>query len=653
MRKIFRDVINLEEAFKRIHEHYKPEPGVETVSLMNATGRIAAEDVYSISDVPPFDRATMDGFAVKAEDTFMADEDSPVELKIIGHVAAGDKADFEVSKGCAAEIATGAAMPKGANAVVMVEYTKTKEDKVEIFKPVSPGENVMAAGSDVMAGELILRRGDTITHREVGVMAACGIKDVRVFRKPIVAVISTGNELAMPGERLEYGKIYDVNSYAICSAVEENGGKAIFLGIARDDAEEIERLIERGLEIADVVITSGGTSAGVGDMIYEILNRWQPGVLVHGVAIKPGKPTVIAVCDGKLVFGLPGYPTSALTIFEVFVAPLIRELSGTGDVEKREVWCKIAAKTFSAEGRREYLPVNIVEGVDGFTAYPVSGSYSGAITALAFTDGFIEIPESVVMLEEGEEVAVKLFSMLKPADLVIIGSHCIGVDILLKVMRKKKALKAKVINVGSTGGMMAVMRGEADLAGTHLLDESGIYNEPFLKKYGLKNVVLVKGYLREQGIIVAKGNPKNINGFEDFLRDDITIINRNKGSGTRILFDMYLKELAEKRGISFERIKERINGYDIEAKTHTSVAIAILSGKADAGIGIKTVASYYDLDFIPLRAEEYDFLIPKNKLDKPAVKLFLETLKSEEFKAELKKIDGLRVYERTGEMIEI
>ena len=652
MRKVFKDVISIEEAIKKFYEYYKPEPKIEVVDLLNSAGRVAAEDVYASIDVPPFDRATMDGFAVRAENTFDADEDNPVRLKLVGKIEAGESASFEVADGCTTEIATGAVMPKGANAVVMVEYTRQVGEYVELYRPVSPGENVMAAGSDIMAGELILREGHRITHREVGVLAACGIREVKVYKKPRVAVISTGNELVEIGKELEMGKIYDTNSYAICAAIKENGGDPIFLGIARDNALDVRKLIEKGLEIADVVVTSGGTSAGAGDIVYRVLNEWEPGVIVHGIAVKPGKPTIIAICNKKPVFGLPGYPTSALTIFEIFVAPLIRELAGIKDKKEERMRARLAVKTFSAQGRREYLPVNVVRGAQGYSAYPVSGSYSGAITALAFTDGFIEIPENTVLLEEGEEVDVRLFSELKPADLMIIGSHCVGVDALLRVMREKTNVFVKVINVGSTGGILAIKRGEADIAGTHLLDESGVYNEPIIRKYGLKNVVLIKGYLREQGLIVKKENPKKIRSFKDFLREDVTIINRNRGSGTRILTDMYLKELAEEMGVEFNEIKRKIKGYDIEAKTHTSVAVAVLSGKADVGVGIKSVATAYGLDFIPLRAEEYDFLMRKDRYNKKEVKLFIETLLSERFKEEIKKIDGLRVYERTGEIIE-
>uniref|UniRef100_A0A7C3MFN0 molybdopterin molybdotransferase n=1 Tax=Archaeoglobus fulgidus TaxID=2234 RepID=A0A7C3MFN0_ARCFL len=653
MRKVFRDAVSIDEARKLLLNHFTPKRAVEKVPIHLAAGRVLARDVYAITDVPPFDRATMDGYAVRAEDTFTAEEDSPVILKVVGVIEAGKKPEIEIDRGEAAEIATGAMMPKGANAVVMVEYTRRRGDRIEVLKPVSPGENVMYAGSDVMAGELLVREGSRLTHREIGVMAACGIGEVEVYRKPRVAIISTGNELIRPGEKLMEGKIYDVNSYSLAAAVEENGGEAILMGIARDDEAEMRRMIDKALREADIVLTSGSTSAGAGDVMYRILDEFEPGVLVHGIAIKPGKPAIIAVSDSKPVFGLPGYPTSAMTVFEVMVAPIIREMAGLAEDEMVKLRANLALKVFSAEGRREYLPVNVVEGAEGYSAYPVSGSYSGAVTAFAFTDGFVEIPENVVMLEEGDEVEVRLFSHLRPADLMIIGSHCIGVDILLSILREKKPCMSKVINVGSTGGILAVKRGEADIAGTHLLDESGIYNEPIVRKYGVRDVLLVKGYLREQGLIVARGNPKKIRGFEDLLRKDVTFINRNKGSGTRILTDMYLKEIAVRKGLSFQDITASIRGYTVEAKTHTSVAVAVASGKADAGVGIKSVAVNYGLDFIPLRSEEYDFLIRKDRMEKEAVRDFLECLSSEEFARRIQKVEGLKVYKRTGEIIEI
>jgi putative molybdopterin biosynthesis protein len=438
-----------------------------------------------------------------------------------------------------------------------------------------------------------------------------------------------------------------VNSYAICAAIRENGGIPIFLGIARDNPEEIEERLKEGLQ-ADIVVCSGGTSAGMGDLIYGIINKLgEPGILVHGIAVKPGKPTIIAVVNGKPVFGLPGYPTSALMIFEIFVAPVIRAMAGLSKQEREVIKAKLSGKVFSSM-RREFLPVNVVKGKE-YAVYPVTGNYSAAIKTLAEADGFIEIQENRVFLED-EEVEVELFSSFKPADLMIIGSHCIGIDLLLEVMRKKYPVDAKVINAGSSGGLSAIRRGEADIAGTHLLDEeTGMYNKPFLLKYGLsKKALMVKGYIREQGLIVAKDNPKKVKDIEDMLREDISIINRNPGSGTRMLLDMHLRRIAAEKSMDFGELIAKIRGYSIEAKSHTAVAVAVLMGKADVGIGIKTVASRYGLDFIPLRGEEYDFVIRKERLSKASVRNFIETLRSEEFKKALERLPGMKVTEKTG-----
>jgi putative molybdopterin biosynthesis protein len=658
-RKVFRELVSVEEAKRRLSEYFTPQPvGVEAVPLDRAYGRTLAGDVEATIDVPPFDRAAMDGFALNAGDTFGAEEDKPVTLRVVGKIGAGEEPKIDVKRGEAVEISTGAPMPKGANAVVMVEYTWREGEYLKVCRPVSPGENVTAAGSDIMAGELILRRGTVLTPRETGVLAALGISEVKVFKKPRVAVISTGNEIVKPGERLEYGKIYDVNSRTISDAVKECGGEPIFLGIARDSPDEIREKIKEGVSVADVVIASGGTSAGVGDLLYRIINDLgRPGVLVHGVSVKPGKPTVIAVANGKPIFGLPGYPTSALMIFDIFVDPIIRSMAGlTPSVERRTVEARAAERIFSSGGRREYLPVNLVKTEAGeYMAYHIPGG-SGAITTLAEADGFVEIPEGKAFVEAGEPLKVKLYSSeLKPADLTIIGSHCVGIDILLELMMEKyPRFCYKVINVGSSGGLAAIRRGEADVAGTHLLDEAtGEYNTPFLKRYGVEDkAALARGYIRKQGLIVAKGNPKNIKGLEDLLRDDVTLINRNPGSGTRVLLDMKLMELSNEKGIEFKDLTSGIRGYEAEAKSHTAVAVAVLTGKADVGLGIKTASDRYGLDFIPLADELYDFAINVKRLEKWHIKSFLETLRSEEFKQELKRRAlGLTPTEETGEII--
>jgi putative molybdopterin biosynthesis protein len=652
--KEFHEVVSIDEARKRLYSNYKPVPKVEEVRLEDALGRVVASTITAPMDVPPFDRASMDGYALKAKDTFYADEEAPAKLELIGYLRAGEDKELSVEDGTCIGIATGAPIPKGANAVVMVEYTDRVNNEVRIYRPVAPGENIMAAGSDIMRGETIAREGTPISPRETGVLAALGITKVPVYRKPRVAVISTGDEIVEPGEKLTFGRIYDVNARAICDAVEENGGEASFFGIVKDEPTALLSKLKELLDY-DVIITSGGTSAGVGDLSYRVIDELgEPGIIAHGIAIKPGKPTIVGVVKNKPLFGLPGYPTSAMVIFDVFVAPLIRSLAGMSQRERRKIKAKVAMRIFSAKGRYEYMLINLVKGATGdYSAYPILTG-SGAITTLAEADGYIEVPENVEILAEGKEVDVTLLSeMIRPADLTVIGSHCIGVDLLLNLMNKYSPTQAKIINVGSSGGLAAVRRGESDISGTHLIDEkTGKYNIPFLRKLKLEDkAYLIRGYDREQGLLVAKGNPNNIKGVEDLVREGISFINRNAGSGTRVLLDLELSKVAAERGVKLRELVQGIKGYEIEAKSHTAIAAAVAYGRADVGLAIKTVAEQYDLDFIPLREEKYDFAIPQEKLHKPAVQRFLEVLRSREFQDKLKETPGLKPNEETGRMI--
>jgi len=658
-RKIFRSLASLEEARAILLEHFEPSPvGEEEVPLEDAYGRALAEDVYSGIDVPGFPRAAVDGFAVIARDTFGAEEDEPRALRIVGSVRAGEEPGFEIGPGQAAEIATGAPMPGGANAVVMVEHTQARGDELLVFKAVSPGENVTPMGNDIMAGEFVLRRGQRITSREIGVLAAIGRRRVKVFRRPVVAIISTGDELSEPGEPLGFGKIYDVNSFSLACAVLENGGSPLRIGIVGDDPAEIEGALRDALRRADAVITSGSTSAGSGDVIYRILDGLgSPGLLVHGLKVKPGKPAAIAVADGKPIFGLPGYPTSAMIIFSLLAAPIIRSMAGLGgEAGGARQRAKVAKRIASAKGRAEFLPVHLVKSESGETlVYPILKG-SGAITSFSMADGFVEIPEDQEFLEEGDEVEVELFGRLyRPPDLVFIGSHCIGVDILLGILRKRSpGLLAKVINAGSLGGIRAVRDGEADIAGIHLLDKETMrYNVPFLERYGLRGrAILIRGYRRQQGLIVRRGNPHGVLGFEDVIEKGLRFVNRNAGSGTRILIESWIREIAEGRGVDPGSLRARIRGWDFEANTHSAVAAAVARGLADVGIGIRPAAEAHGLDFIPLAEEEYDFLIPAGRAGKDSVRGFLSALRSDEFKRELAaKLPGFLIAADSGERI--
>src|SRR5208282_18827 len=588
-RKIFRDLQSLEKASSSFWAAYHERiQAVEKIALERALGRVLAEDVFSGVDVPGFDRAAMDGFAVTAADTFGADEQRPVRLKVVADVEAGDSAGYSALAGEALEIATGAPMPKGTDAEVMVEYTKRNGSEVLVYRSVSPGENVTGAGSDIMTGELLLRKSERITPREVGLLAAIGLSQVSVFRKPRVAVFSSGNELIKPGDSLRFAKIYDVNGPAVSAAVAECGGEPQFLGILPDNYAAVKDSLDSALRDADIVISSGSTSSGPGDLFYRAVDDLgDPGVIVHGLTLKPGKPALLGIVRGKPIFGLPGYPTSALMIFHMLVAPIIRRLANAPEVAPVKVSAISPMKFFKARGRRELLPVQLITQPQGeLIAYPMQGG-SGAVSSFSMADGFADLPETQEYVDEGERMEVQLFGReLTPASLVVIGSHCVGLDIAFSMLKEQdRDFLGRTINVGSVGGFHAVKRGEADMAGVHLQDEaSGEYNLPFLPSYGLKeSAVLVRGYDREQGLIVRQGNPKKIREIRDLLRDNVRFINRNKGSGTRLLIERHLTQLASSVGTDLDGLSMKIHGYGYEVKSHSAVAAAVKNDRADVG----------------------------------------------------------------------
>jgi len=653
-RKVFRRLQTLEEANRALRNLWKKEIPTESTPLTEALGRVLAVDVSSNVDVPGFDRASMDGFAVNAEEIFNADEQHPVQLNVVGNVEAGDSASHKINRTESIEIATGAPIPIGANAVVMVEFTKRIENNVQIFKPVSIGENVTPTGSDIMTGELLLRKSQVIGPREVGLLAAAGIHEIRVFSKPRVAIFSSGNELIKPGERLDFAKLYDINGPTIAAGVTECGGAPKFYGILPDNYTVIRDQLRSALKEADIVISSGSTSSGPGDLIYKVVEELgEPGVIVHGLSLKPGKPVVVGLAGSKPIFGLPGYPTSALMIFHILVAPVIRQLAQTTETKTTTIRASVPIKFFKARGRRELLPVQLISQPHGsFSAYPML-SGSGAVSSFSLADGFVDLPETQEFLEEGEAVNVELFGKtLIPPSLVVIGSHCIGVDLLFTLLHDHDpSFLGRTINVGSVGGFHAAKRGEADVSGVHLVDENGEYNVSYMPTYGVENsTILVRGYDREQGLIMQRGNPKNIKGFEDLLRRDVTFINRNRGSGTRLLIDKYLAQLARSLNTDSSKLAAQIQGYTHEAKSHSAVAAAIRNRRADVGFGIRSVTG--ELDFIKTDDEHYDFLIPKSRENKESVKQFIKLLKSAEFTQVLQeKAPGLRTTDFTGEII--
>ncbi|MGD0159994.1 MAG: gephyrin-like molybdotransferase Glp [Candidatus Bathyarchaeia archaeon] len=409
---MFRKLLTFDEAKKVIESQFKTKPlGVEEISLLESTNRVLAENITANMDIPPFNRSTVDGYAVKAEDTFDAEENRPVVLHISGTVNIGELPETTVTKGKAAEIVTGAPIPEGADAVVMMEHTTREGDQVTVFESATKNENIMKAGSDIKKRETILRKGQLLGSREIGVLAALGRAKTKVFRLPRIAILSTGPEIAEPGSELPPGKIYDINAYSLCAAVLESGGNPVYLGVFPDKADELRGALVRALACSDMVVTSGGVSVGPKDIMPKTVNALgKPGLIINGIALKPGKPTTVASIAGKPVFSLPGHPTSALLTFLLFARPLIQAMSGRTNEKPQEVKAIASMRMFPAKGRRTFIMVKLkTKKPRGLVAEPLPTSLSGAITTLAWADGFIEIVENVQFIDAGEPVTVKLF----------------------------------------------------------------------------------------------------------------------------------------------------------------------------------------------------------------------------------------------------
>jgi putative molybdopterin biosynthesis protein len=619
----FLHVLDRDEAERRFRAAIDLTPrGIETVLLDAALGRVLAADVVSPVDVPSFDRSNVDGFAVVAENTFGASEEAPRCIQLGEEaIQTGVVPKTVIRPGTAVSIATGGMVPRGADAVVMVEDAETHGGQLRIAKAVTAGNGVSFAGTDIAAGETVLRRGQLLTSRDTGVLAATGVACVEVWRKPIVAILSTGDEIIAPGEPMQPAKVYDSNAQVLADAVRELGGEPKRLGIAHDDREALRERLQDALEYADIVLLSGGTSKGAGDLSYHVVGELRdPGIVAHGVALKPGKPLCLAATRGRPVVVLPGFPTSAIFTFHEFVAPVIRMLAGRGSEERAMVPARLAVKVNSEIGRTEYLLVGLVETADeqagtSLTAYPM-GQGSGSVTTFSRADGFATIGRHEEIVEAGTLVDIQLLGReLQLVDLVVIGSHCIGLDYLLGELHQRGP-RSRFLAVGSMGGLDAARRGECDLAGIHLLDPvTDRYNQPFLTPA----LDLVTGYGRLQGVVFRPGDGR----FEGrTAREAITaagqdpscvMVNRNQGSGTRVLLDRLL-----------EGVKPA--GYAVQPRNHNAVAAAVSQGRADWGVTLETLARHAGLGFLPVQEERYDFVVPKSRANRPGVMAFKKLL---------------------------
>jgi putative molybdopterin biosynthesis protein len=617
----FLEVVSAEEAKKRFESRLDLKPlAAERVALSAALGRVLANDLAAPIDVPPFDRANVDGFALRAADSAGAVDHAPKPLDLNAEViACGHAPKIEVTPGTATTIATGGVVPRGADAVVMIEHTELLENgpAIELRRAVAAGQFISYAGSDIARGETLMRKGQTIGSREIGMLAACGLAEIDVVRRPKVAVLSTGDELVPLGQALRPGAVYDSNGAIVAAAVTEAGGEPVAFGAFPDDPPQLERAIRDALSECDMVVLSGGTSKGAGDLSHRVVSQLgKPGILVHGVALKPGKPLCLAVVDGKPIAVLPGFPTSAIFTFHAFVAPVIRARAGLPPEAAETIQARVPMRIASEMGRKEFVLVSLVADDSGTVAFP-SAKGSGAVTSFSQADGFIEIDALAGALDAGSDARVTLIGdSARAPDVVIMGSHDIALDAVVGALAER-GFSARTIAVGSQGGVAAAQRGQCDVAPVHLVDPaSGEYNKHLLSP----GISLVKGWQRMQGVLYRPGDAR----FEGKRAEDAVkatladpsclMVNRNAGAGTRILIDRLVGAA-------------RPPGYANQPKSHNAVAAAVAQARADWGVAIEPVAKMYGLGFLPLAPEHYDFLLVESRKDRPAVQAFLAALR--------------------------
>ncbi len=622
----------LAEAIRKYREalsaaHIDGPLGGERVLVGDALGRVTSEAVIAKVSSPFYHSAAMDGYAVRFIDTFGAAETRPLRLAVPAQAVAID---------------TGDPLPDGFNAVIMIEEVeKISESEIEILRPATPWQHVRLVGEDIVATELIIPENQVIRPVDLAAMIASGHADVMVRRRPVVSVIPTGSELVEPGSELHAGDIIDFNSTMLAAMATECGAHAIRKRIVRDEAALLKQSISDALAGSDLVVINAGSSAGREDFTADVIAEAGE-VVVHGVAIKPGKPVILGIAQGKSVIGIPGYPVSAALTFTLFVKPLIAALLGLRAAGPDTVTATLSRQLASTLGQEEFVRVKLGSVSGRLIATPVARG-AGALMSLVRADGIVRIPAASEGIGAGQGVTVELLRSARDIEntIVCIGSHDNALDVLANQLKKKHPeFSLSSAHVGSMGGLLALKRGEAHLAGTHLLDEdSGEYNVSYLKKMlpGIPTV-LVNFVYRTQGFIVPKGNPKGVAGFRDLARPDIVFVNRQAGAGTRLLTDLHLKKL--------QIDPQAVKGYDHEEYTHMAVAAAVLSGAADTGLAVLSAAQALGLDFVPVARERYDLAIPQEFYDTPMMQALLAIIRGDEaFREQITAMGGYDVSE--------
>ena len=627
-RNLYLKTTPVEEAGKKYMQALEEagclKPQTEVIDTYESLGRITAEAIYARCCSPLFNAAAMDGIAVKSAETAGASEERPLTLE--------PDTGYKI-------IDTGDPINAPFDAVVMAEDVTEEpgSDRVMITRSVPGWQHVRPIGEDIAAGEMLLPSHHRIRPVDIGVLLAGGILSMNVFKKPLISIIPTGTEIIMPHENPEEGDIIDSNSGMFAAMVTEAGGIPNRCGIVPDDYEQIKETVLREINNSDMVIINAGSSAGTEDYTVHVLREIGE-VIIHGVAMKPGKPVILAIVQGKPVIGLPGYPVSAYLAFENFVTPVLKKLAGRdhsgGSTPCKSVKAVLSKRIVSSLKHREYVRVKVGKVGDKLVCAPLARG-AGAAMSLVRADGFCVIPQESEGVEAGETVDVELYTDITRIEntLVSIGSHDMIIDVMNDMMAERfPGMNLSGTHVGSMAGLMALSRGETVIAPTHLLDEeTGEYNVSYIKKiFPGEEMALIKGVDRIQGIMVKKGNPLGITGVKDLTR--VRYINRQRGAGTRVLLDYKLKQAGIK--------PDMINGYDKEAATHMAVAALVASEEIDAGMGIKPAADAMGLDFIEVGTEEYDFAIRAENLELPQVKAFRQILESEEFHEKLAEMGG-------------
>ncbi len=609
----------------------------ETVRIDDALDRVTSEPVFARISSPHYHAAAMDGICVRAEDTFGATEFSPKRLtKVSG--SSGD--------GGFAYLDTGNALPLWANAVIMIEKVRQLDDEsVEIFESVAPWHNVRLVGEDVVATELLLPRCHKIRPYDLGALLAAGHVAVQVKALPRIAIIPTGDELIEPGEEARPGSIIEFNSSVLAAFVREWGGAALRLPAVKDDRALLKRALRQALEQSDVVAIIAGSSAGEHDFTAETIAQ-EGELLVHGIDVMPGKPAVLGIVSGKPVIGIPGYPVSAIVIAREILEPVMRRLLGLGFRQQPTVRAIVPKKIPSHLGLEEFIRVTLGRVEQRLVALPL-GRGAGVITTMVHADGFLRIPSLIEGINAGEEVDVELLRPMEEVENIILctGSHDLSINVLEDELKLRyPELKIAATNVGSLGGLLALRRKETHMAGTHLLDiDTGVYNIPDIKRilHDLP-VCLVHLARRQQGLLVLQGNPKEISGLKDLTRKEVGFINRQPGSGTRVLLDFELKKLGTDPA--------GIRGYEREEFTHMAVAAAVASGLADVGLAVRSAANALGLDFIPVGQEQYDLLFLRSFFETERGEKLLAVIRSDRFKTALEALGGYET-QSAGEIL--